>query len=145
LQARLDLWTRNGLARARSSGEAASLHPRPGLQSAYVAPRDETEQNIANIWQRMLGIEQVGMNDNFFELGGHSLLATRLVAQLRADFALDLPLRRFFERPTISGLASVISELRGPKSDEEEILQMLAKLKDDEVDMELKRRQNVAN
>ena len=144
LKARLDLWSRRRSAGEMLAAENGPLHPRPGLQSVYVAPNDAVEEQMAQVWQRMLGIERVGINDNFFELGGHSLLATRLVAQLRADFSVELPLRRFFETPTISGLARVITELRNGHADEEEILRMVAQLKEDEVDLELKRRESVA-
>ena len=54
------------------------------MQTTYVAPRNEIEGSIAEIWQRLLGIEQVGIYDNFFELGGHSLLIIQLASQLRA-------------------------------------------------------------
>ena len=145
LQSRLDLWSRRGSTGDLFPAGGGALHPRPGLQSVYIAPRDETEENMAQVWQRMLGIEKVGINDNFFELGGHSLLATRLVAQLRADFDVELPLRRFFESPTISGLAAVISELKNVRGDEEESLRMVAQLGEDEVELELEKRGSAAN
>jgi len=47
----------------------SSLHARPSSQNAYFAPRNEVEQTMADIWQELLGIEQVGIQDNFFELG----------------------------------------------------------------------------
>ncbi len=50
--------------------------------SNYVAPRNPQEEILANIWQEVLNIDQVGINDNFFELGGHSLLATRLISRV---------------------------------------------------------------
>lgn len=86
-------------------------HPRPGLATAYVAPRNEVEQALAGVWEELLGLEQVGVHDDFFSLGGHSLLASQLVSQLRDSFEVDLPLYKLFETPTISGLAGVIEEM----------------------------------
>ncbi|HXQ73493.1 MAG TPA: SDR family NAD(P)-dependent oxidoreductase, partial [Pyrinomonadaceae bacterium] len=86
------------------------LHPRPNLPSAYIAPGNELEQDLADTWQELLGIEQVGIEDNFFELGGHSLLATMLMSRLRKEFGVELSLRSFFESPTVSGLALIIAE-----------------------------------
>ena len=57
----------------------------------------------------VLGIEQVAIDGNFFELGGHSLLATQLARNVRAEFAVDLPLRVIFEAPTVSELAAYVS------------------------------------
>ncbi|MCJ9736513.1 phosphopantetheine-binding protein, partial [Bradyrhizobium sp. PRIMUS42] len=62
-------------------------------QQAYQAPRNATEEGLAQIWCEVLGLERVGVHDNFFELGGHSLLATRLTARVRDRLGVDLPLR----------------------------------------------------
>jgi acyl transferase domain-containing protein len=90
---------------------ALPTHSRPALTNAYVAPRNEVEQSLAGIWQKLLGIEQIGIHDNFFDLGGHSLLATQLISQLREAFQIELPLRAFFEAATIAELAVVIEEI----------------------------------
>ncbi len=94
------------LANARQAGPA---HPRPQLPNPYVAPRNQAEQVIAGVWQQLLGIEQVGVHDNFLQLGGHSLLATQVCVHLREILQVELPLRSFFEKPTVAGLAEVTS------------------------------------
>ncbi len=77
-------------------------------RSEYIEPRNETESAIASIWATIIGIGQVGATDNFFELGGHSLLATQVIARLREQFQLDIPLKVLFEAPTVEGLAAAI-------------------------------------
>jgi acyl carrier protein len=87
-------------------------HPRPGLNNEYVAPRDETERAIAEIWQHLLGIEQVGINDDFFELGGDSLLATQVISRMRDTLKVDIAVGKMFEDATVSGLAALVEPAR---------------------------------
>ncbi|URC11724.1 non-ribosomal peptide synthetase [Flavobacterium sp. B183] len=79
----------------------------------YVAPRNETETQLAAIWQNLLGVEQIGIHDNFFELGGHSLLATRLVSMIRKELIIEVSIREVFEHATISDLAAHIAAQSG--------------------------------
>ncbi|OXB20714.1 hypothetical protein B0A71_06650, partial [Flavobacterium tructae] len=79
----------------------------------YVAPRNETEEQLAAIWQNLLGVEQIGIHDNFFELGGHSLLATRLVSMIRKELIIEVSIREVFEHATISDLAAHIAAQSG--------------------------------
>ncbi len=131
LEARLAIWVHAGDRNARGG---TTVHARPDDVGTYVAPRDETEERVAEIWQEVLGIERIGVTDNFFDLGGHSLLATRMVSRLNDTFALEFPLGRFFEAPTVEGCAQLLAELRGQEEDEEkaEILSLLATLTEDE-------------
>ncbi|MBV9927472.1 MAG: AMP-binding protein, partial [Acidobacteria bacterium] len=85
----------------------------------YVAPRDETETRIAAVWAEVLGVERVGVNDNFFDLGGHSLLATQVVARLRREFNITLPLRSLFESPDVAGLALAVAQAAGAQAEKE--------------------------
>jgi acyl transferase domain-containing protein/acyl carrier protein len=73
--------------------DSSSRYSRPSLSNSYVAPTNELEKQITEIWQEVLGIAEVGIYDNFYELGGDSLIATQLVSRLRAKFPVDLPLR----------------------------------------------------
>ena len=63
---------------------------------------------LAALWRELLGHDQVSASANFFELGGHSLLATRLVALIRQDFGLELPIRAVFSQPTLRALAAAL-------------------------------------
>jgi len=78
------------------------------LGATFVEPRNSVEQEVAEIWLQVLGIDKVGIYDNFFQLGGHSLLATQVISRIRKTFEVELPLRCLFESPTVAGLAEGI-------------------------------------
>ncbi|MFD9095665.1 amino acid adenylation domain-containing protein [Streptomyces collinus] len=86
------------LAALPAPGPAAGERP-------YQAPRDDTERVLAGLWERLLGVERVGVHDDFFALGGHSLLATRLLAQVRSLLGAAVTVRAFFAGPTVAQLA----------------------------------------
>jgi len=88
--------------------------PSPDMSSVssqeYVGPRNAIEEQLAAIWQELLGLERVGVYDNFFELGGHSLLATRLVSQIRKELDVELAIKDVFVHSVLSSLASHIGK-----------------------------------
>ena len=77
-----------------------------------VAPRNEAESKLAEIWRELLKVQQVGIEQNFFELGGHSLLVLQVTARIRRIFEVELPVRSVFEAPTIAGLALEVEKAR---------------------------------
>ncbi|MDN4090756.1 amino acid adenylation domain-containing protein [Paenibacillus polymyxa] len=87
--------------------------PEDSLQTGadYVAPRTWVEVKLAQIWQDVLGLTQVGVKENFFEIGGHSLRATTLASKIHKELNKPLPLRSIFEAPTIEHLAVVLEQL----------------------------------
>ncbi|MBD2253936.1 amino acid adenylation domain-containing protein [Nostoc parmelioides FACHB-3921] len=90
--------------------------PAPDLDNEitdkYVAPRNPTEELLAQIWAQVLKVEKVGIHDNFFDLGGHSLLATQLISRIRNVFKVELPLRELFASAKISELARSLEQLQ---------------------------------
>jgi acyl carrier protein len=107
---------------------------RDDVGQPYVAPRTDVEEAVAEIWSGLLGVKQVGVHDNFFELGGHSILATRVVSRVREEFALEVPLRRLFDSPTVAGLSlAIVQQYAGQLDDEEreEVLTQLEQLSED--------------
>ncbi|MFN6565502.1 MAG: amino acid adenylation domain-containing protein [Nostoc sp. ChiSLP01] len=85
---------------------------RSDLKAAFVAPRTPIEEQMTEIWSRVLTIAEVGIHDNFFELGGNSLLASQLIFYVKETFQVDLPLKILFEKSTIRALAQVIETVR---------------------------------
>jgi acyl carrier protein len=83
---------------------------------SYVAPRTPIEETVVKIVAEVLGLKEVGVHDDFFQLGGHSLLATQIVSRLRSAFQLEVPIRSFFETPTVAGLTEVIDRLQKESS-----------------------------
>lgn len=79
------------------------------VTTGHEAPRNQTEVQLAAIWQQLLAIDKVSIHDNFFELGGHSLLATRLIAAIRHEMGIALTVRELFLHQTIATLAAHIA------------------------------------
>ncbi|MEV5988019.1 SDR family oxidoreductase [Streptomyces sp. NPDC052051] len=97
------------LAADLETAAPTAVHPRPELDTPYVAPGTEEEAAIAAIWQEALGVEPIGLHDDFFALGGHSLAAVQIGTRLRAHFGVELTLRDFFDLPTVANTARLLA------------------------------------
>ena len=91
--------------------------------NTYVKPRNEVEQIIAGIWQKVLQVERIGRDDNFFDLGGHSILMVKVHAELRAAFNHDLSIVELFKYPTVSSLAQYFANLKDQRPNLEKVHQ----------------------
>ncbi|MCQ4163486.1 non-ribosomal peptide synthetase [Tahibacter harae] len=84
---------------------------------AYVAPATRIEQDLARLWQELLQREQpVSALDHFFELGGHSLLAMRMLARLRQQHGLSVPLKALFTHPVLRAFGEIVGASAGDDS-----------------------------
>ena len=73
-----------------------------------------TQAQIAEIWERILGVNNIAPQDNFFALGGHSLLAVQAHRDIRAETGVaKLSITDIFRFPTLSGLAGHLDGLTG--------------------------------
>jgi len=88
------------------------------LQENFDTPHNLQEFQLLQIWEDILGINQISIHNNFFELGGHSILATQLISRLQEKFALEIPLRKLFESPTVAQLSQTINQLRTSNGEE---------------------------
>ena len=78
---------------------------RPEMSVLYKAPETIAEKRIISVWEKLIGINKIGIDDNFFELGGNSLLAVKTAATLREEFNYIVPVTKLYQFPTISEIA----------------------------------------
>jgi hypothetical protein len=109
--------------RALPAPEAAET-----LRKELTPPETPTEELLVTLWEEALNRAPIGIHDNFFELGGHSLLAPQVISRVESAFQVHLPLRVFFESPTVAGMATQIELI---------MLQEIEALSDEEAEMQM--------
>lgn len=98
--------TPNGKIDRKALPEPEGL--RPEMESIYVAPRNDIERILVEVWENVLGIDKVGIHDNFFDLGGHSLLIMKVLAKMQLKYPIGV--QDFFDYQTVAELTQIISE-----------------------------------
>jgi len=78
-------------------------------RNEYVAPQGELEEQLAEIWGKVLEVDQVGRMDDFFEIGGHSIKAVKLDLELEQNDLLIEDMLVYSCR-TIKDMAEYIRE-----------------------------------
>lgn len=96
----------HGKRDVRQLNELVAQHLR--WAEARVAPRDETEEYLAELWGDLLGLEQIGATDDFFELGGNSLLAFRLQRRLVRELEVKVTPREILTTSRLDALAELL-------------------------------------
>jgi amino acid adenylation domain-containing protein len=107
-----------------------------GVGREYMKPRSPVEEVLAGLWTEVLGVDGVGADDNFFDLGGHSLKASQLIHRVRETFQCELPLRAFYEVPTVAAMAAAMLRDDGERTRVQriaELIQSVAQMSDEEV------------
>ncbi len=86
-----------------------------GAGGQYIAPGNDVEKELAEIWADTLKlpVEKIGVETSFFDLGGHSLKATVTVSRIHKAFDVRISLTDIFKKQTISKLAALIGEAKG--------------------------------
>jgi amino acid adenylation domain-containing protein len=91
----------------------ASTYRRTQLPDDYEAPRDRVEQEIAEAFQVIFGMDRIGIHEDFFELGGDSLKVITLVTRLHRQLDVEVPMEAVFKHSTIKEIAGYIAEEAG--------------------------------
>ena len=103
---------------AKTDGVAISLD----CERRFVAPQNITEERVAAVWRRLLGLRQVGVHDNFFDLGGHSLLVVAMVEELNRELGRNLTVGIVYRTPTVTAIAAHLSRDEDAEDTEEPTL-----------------------
>ena len=80
------------------------------LPTTHYPPATKTEKAIAEVWENLLGVEQIGIHDDFFDLRGDSLLAAQVISHIHRAVGVRLPLSAVFDAPTVAGLAALVEQ-----------------------------------
>jgi thioesterase domain-containing protein/acyl carrier protein len=102
VEERLQLLEPNWRNRAGAAPNRLSGH------QLRVPPRNETEERLAKLWERVLGAKDISITADFFDTGGHSLLAARLLAQIERTFGRTMSLALFLQSPTIEHISAFL-------------------------------------
>jgi amino acid adenylation domain-containing protein len=82
----------------------------PESEDSFLAPRDEVERKLIDIFAKLLGVQNIGVKDNFFDLGGHSLMAVRVMSRIEKTFGKTLHPATIFQAPTVEQLGVFLRE-----------------------------------
>lgn len=117
---------------------AAHPRTRPELNVPFVPAGTDREKELAGMFARLLGVEQVGIHDDFFSLGGHSLLAMMLISRVRDAFQVEIPIAVLFDIDfTVARVAQAITKYQAmpasPETTGDALTQLVEDLSEDEV------------
>lgn len=87
-------------------------------------PRNLVEEELANIWKNVLGVNTISIDDDFFALGGHSLKALQVIHTLKHQQQIDIPIDFLFEHPTIAQLAEKLYSKQLTAADEQHVIKL---------------------
>ncbi|KAK3712998.1 hypothetical protein QZH41_014105 [Actinostola sp. cb2023] len=93
------------------------MQPFKSSQQSYIAPRNDIEKMICEVWEEKLGNQKVSIEDNFFDLGGQSVVGALVVSQLRKE-GINVSVRDLYLNPTVAGLSEVVQTSRNSRSNQ---------------------------
>ncbi|MET0645777.1 MAG: amino acid adenylation domain-containing protein [Pyrinomonadaceae bacterium] len=96
------------------------------MERQYVAPRDDLQRDLIEIWEELFKVHPISVSDNFFELGGHSLLMVMLITRVEERLGKRVPMAALFREPTVEHMSQLIGQ-----GGEHPSLALLAPLRDE--------------
>ncbi|MGQ9007785.1 non-ribosomal peptide synthetase [Bacillus stercoris] len=97
---------------------------KPDKRKDITLPRNLVEEELANIWKQVLGVNTISIDDDFFALGGHSLKALQVIHTLKHQQQIDIPIDLLFEHPTIAQLAETLYSKQLTAANEQHVIKL---------------------
>ncbi|MEC1444353.1 plipastatin non-ribosomal peptide synthetase PpsE [Bacillus subtilis] len=97
---------------------------KPVKRHDIILPRNLVEEELANIWKQVLGVNTISIDDDFFAIGGHSLKALQVIHTLKHQQNIDIPIDFLFEHPTIAQLAEKLYSKQLTAADEQHMIKL---------------------
>lgn len=76
---------------------------------------NDRERRLAEIWGKVMELEEISIYDNFYDLGGDSIIGMTILAEIQKEFNVELPMEKIFNNPTISAISEIIPQYQGSK------------------------------
>jgi len=84
----------------------------PGIVEAAILPSTPWEIKVHQLWSKLLGHSDFGVNDDFFKAGGDSMIAIRLLTHASTELGAQLTLKQVFQERTVSQQAKIIADAK---------------------------------
>nr|CAA84364.1 peptide synthetase ORF5 [Bacillus subtilis subsp. subtilis str. 168] len=97
---------------------------KPAKRQNIILPRNLVEEELANIWKQVLGVNTISIDDDFFAIGGHSLRALQVIHTLKHQQNIDIPIDFLFEHPTIAQLAEKLYSKQLTAANEQHVIKL---------------------
>lgn len=97
-------------------------------RNEHVAPRNEVQEAVHDLWCEALGLEELGVVEDFFEAGGTSLIMVEIAGLLETTFGATLTLPELFRARTVAATAELLTDRIFESADEDELRRALEEM-----------------
>lgn len=102
--------------------------PAPAVEGSAASAMPETavEREMAELWQRRLGVQNAGRQDRLFDLGGHSLSAVQIAADIRRKFGIPFSPRDLMQESRLDALSLIVEQRMAETSERSHVAEPIS-------------------
>ena len=117
----IENWSRVGSLTSLIQTKVQKRSRHDVTQGNFALPQNALEEEIAMLWQELLGIDQVGLDDDFFDLGGHSLVAIQFIGQLTKRYPIKMHAMSIYEYTSVKEFSAYVGKLLKEANEKESL------------------------
>lgn len=92
--------------------QSKQIKERSGAVYEYVAPGDDIEKNISQIWEEVLAIKKIGIQDKFADIGGNSITAIRIISRIKKELGARISVNHMLGGTTVANISNLIKMMK---------------------------------